>query len=122
MIERGIGLGPAAMTVRPIFQDIHGRGTIISHLIRVGLRIIIVIVIIFLSVACPSFDMVMAFSGSALCTTICVVLPVLFYLKICHERIGLVERVICRILVVSGVIMALAGTVSVMVASAGVTM
>ncbi|RMZ81482.1 hypothetical protein DV738_g2214, partial [Chaetothyriales sp. CBS 135597] len=49
-----------------------------------------------IAIAVPSFDAIMALMGSALCFTICVILPVAFYLKIFSydtNSISLTERI-----------------------------
>ena len=65
-----------------------------------------------IAIQIPSFDHIMAFLGSALCFTICAVLPLMFYLKIFGDEVPLWERRMNRILIVVCSILAAAGTVA----------
>lgn len=53
----------------------------------------------------------MALMGSALCFTICIILPIAFYLKIFGREIPLGERVLDWVLLILSSIMAIVGTV-----------
>lgn len=53
----------------------------------------------------------MALSGSALTFTICIILPLAFYLRIFVDRIGWWERGLCWGLMVGSTALAVAGTV-----------
>ena len=67
-----------------------------------------------ISVLFPDFDSIMALMGSALCFTICVIMPISFYLKIFSlegKEIGRVERGICYVLIVVCAILGVVGTV-----------
>jgi solute carrier family 32 (vesicular inhibitory amino acid transporter) len=67
-----------------------------------------------ISIIFPDFDSVMALMGSALCFTICVIMPVGFYLKIFSlegKEIGKWERVMDYMLIVVCCILAVLGTV-----------
>lgn len=70
-----------------------------------------IVVILLISILVPSFDTIMAFSGSALTFTICIVLPVAFYLKIFRREIGWKERVMAWLLMVFSALLSLVGTV-----------
>lgn len=61
----------------------------------------------------PDFDSIMAFMGSALCISICVVLPVSFYLKIFwgSDEIKLAEKILCFFLIGVCSVLAVVGTV-----------
>lgn len=67
-----------------------------------------------IAIGFPDFDSIMALMGSALCFTICVILPVSFYLKIFNSEestVGMVERVLGWMLVAVCVVLATLGTV-----------
>ena len=67
-----------------------------------------------ISVLFPDFDSIMALMGSALCFTICVILPVSFYLKIFStegKEIGILERYVDYTLVVVCAGLGITGTV-----------
>lgn len=70
-----------------------------------------IVVILLIAIFVPSFDTIMAFSGSALTFTICIVLPLAFYLKIFGHEIGWMERVMAWLLMGVSVVIALVGTV-----------
>ena len=74
-------------------------------------RILVVVIIVLMAVVFPSFDRIMALLGSALCLTICVILPLAFYLKIFGREISLAERVADWVLLVVSSAMAIIGTV-----------
>lgn len=59
----------------------------------------------------PDFDSIMALMGSALCFTICIILPVAFYLRIFGTDIPLKERILNWVLIISCSGMAVVGTV-----------
>lgn len=108
MLEGVLGLDPLKKFK---FQEPTSKDKLMLLLLRSGLRFLVVIIIIILSVLCPSFDVIMAFAGSALCLTTCVILPLLFYLKMNRGRIGAFERIVDWTLIVSASVMAVTGTV-----------
>lgn len=81
------------------------------HLIRSALRVAVVVAIVGLSIICPNFDSVMGFAGSALCFTICIILPLLFYVKLFEGSISPTERIIDWTLIVVATVMAVTGTI-----------
>ncbi len=67
-----------------------------------------------ISIGFPDFDSIMALMGSALCFTICIILPVSFYLRIFSSEgsgIGLAERILCWVLLIVCGFLAVIGTV-----------
>lgn len=78
---------------------------------RAGIRIGVVILITVTAIVCPSFDRVMALMGSTFCFTICVILPVLFYLKLHSNDVSRSEKILDYILVVTSSALAIVGTV-----------
>lgn len=74
-------------------------------------RTCVVILIVVIAAAVPAFDIVMALMGSALCFSICVILPLAFYLKIFGQKISLGERIIDWALILCCSVMAVVGTV-----------
>lgn len=77
--------------------------------IAVGTNILQLVV----SIAFPDFDSIMALMGSAFCFTICVILPVTFYLKIFwgSDEIKLPEKILCFALIAICTVLAVMGTV-----------
>lgn len=80
-------------------------------LLKCALRILTVVLIIVIAIIFPSFERMMAFLGSALTFTICVILPLAFYLKIFGKEISTKERVVDWVLLVFCSVLAAVGTV-----------
>lgn len=96
------GVGPDAQSSR-------GEGA--QALIRGLVRILTVVLIVFLAVVFPAFDRIMAFLGSFLCFTICIIFPLAFYLKIFGNKISRNERILDWSLLIVSTILAAVGTV-----------
>lgn len=92
-------------------QDVSGISALTRSFARAGIRIAVVVLITVTAILCPSFDRVMALMGSTFCFTICVVLPILFYLKLYPNDISRSERILDYILVVVCSALAIVGTV-----------
>ena len=75
------------------------------------IRIFVVLVIVLMAIVFPSFDRIMALMGSALCFTICIILPLAFYLKIFGKEISPRERTLDWLLLVTSSILAIVGTI-----------
>lgn len=73
-------------------------------------RIFVIVVIVVMAIVFPDFDRIMALMGSALCFTICIILPLAFYLKIFGKEIGLGERILDWFLLITSSVLAIAGT------------
>jgi len=80
-------------------------------LLKVIIRVAIIIIFVIIAIIFPAFDSIIAFMGSALCFTICVILPCMFHLKIFGKEIGIHERLLNYLLIVVCSIMALVGTI-----------
>lgn len=107
-IEVFSGLDPQAISETPTLTGLSGytRG-----ILKVATRIIVIIIFVIIAIIFPAFDSIMAFMGSALCFTICVVLPITFYLKIFGTEISMRERLLDYFLIVVCSILAIVGTV-----------
>lgn len=79
-------------------------------MLRIVIRIAINASFVIIAIVCPAFDTIMAFMGSTLCFTICVILPLLFYLKIFGDEVGRREKVLDWLLVAVSSVLALVGT------------
>ncbi|KAI1369185.1 transmembrane amino acid transporter protein-domain-containing protein [Xylaria arbuscula] len=64
-------------------------------LLKVLIRVVTLIVFLGIAILFPAFDSIMAFMGSALCFSICVTLPLAFYLKLFGHEIAARERILC---------------------------
>lgn len=78
---------------------------------RVLVRVFVVVMIVVLAVIFPSFDRIMAFLGSFLCFTICIIFPLAFYLKIFGKEISRNERILDWALLILSCILAAVGTI-----------
>ncbi|KAJ5364686.1 Vacuolar amino acid transporter 1 [Penicillium cataractarum] len=99
----GVGIGPVTGDRQ--------RAETIQKLIRVAVRVFTVALIVVLAVVFPSFDRIMAFLGSFLCFTICIIFPLAFYLKIFGNEISRRERILDWFLLITSTILAAVGTV-----------
>lgn len=78
---------------------------------KIFIRIFVLIIFVIIAIVFPAFDSIMAFMGSTLCFTICVILPILFYLKIFGDKVSTKERILCNFLVLVCSVLAVVGTV-----------
>lgn len=81
---------------------------------RSAVGILVNIVQLGISIGFPDFDSIMALMGSGLCFTICIILPISFYLKIFSSEdnaINTFERILGWFLVIVCIILAIFGTV-----------
>jgi vesicular inhibitory amino acid transporter len=79
--------------------------------LRIIIRVFVTILFVVIAIVFPAFDSIMAFMGSTLCFTICVILPLMFYLKIFGKEISMRERVLDWFLIVVCSVLASVGTV-----------
>lgn len=82
------------------------------------IRIVTNIIIILIAILIPSFDVIMAFLGSALTFTICIILPLLFYLKLFGNQVSRMERIFDWFLIIICTAISLVGTVWVFIPKA----
>ncbi|KAH8167186.1 hypothetical protein CIB48_g1098 [Xylaria polymorpha] len=80
-------------------------------LLKVLIRIVTLLVFLAIAILFPAFDSIMAFMGSALCFTICVTLPLAFYLKLFGREIAAGERVLCWSVMLLSLTISIVGTV-----------
>ncbi|OKL62415.1 hypothetical protein UA08_02656 [Talaromyces atroroseus] len=81
-----------------------------STVAKVLIRVFMIVLIVFIAIVFPSFDRIMALMGSLLCFTICIILPLAFYLKIFGTDIPIGERIFDWLLVIVSTVMAVVGT------------
>ena len=79
--------------------------------LRILIRIFVVVIFVVIAIVFPAFDSIMAFMGSTLCFTICVILPLMFYLKIFGKEVSMRERVLDYVLIGVCSVLAAVGTV-----------
>ncbi|KAI1107249.1 transmembrane amino acid transporter protein-domain-containing protein [Jackrogersella minutella] len=80
-------------------------------LLKALVRVITLLVFLVIAVLFPSFDTIMAFMGSALCFTICVTLPLAFYLKLFGHEITVRERIFTWTVMIISITISTIGTV-----------
>lgn len=80
-------------------------------LLKVVIRVVVVVIFVIISILLPSFDSIMSFMGSALCNLVCIILPLMFHLKIFGKEIGTGERLLNYFLITFSSILAIIGTI-----------
>ena len=108
VIEKLVGLDPQEM---PPTTGLLGLSGYTRGALKAVIRVLTLAVIILLAILVPSFDTIMAFMGSAMAFSICIVLPLAFHLKLFGKELNVRERVLNWILMVVCAIMAVIGTV-----------
>jgi vesicular inhibitory amino acid transporter len=79
--------------------------------LRISTRVLMVVLFVIIAIVFPEFDSIMAFMGSTLCFTICVILPLMFYLKIFGKEVSMRERMLDYFLIAVCSVLAFVGTV-----------
>lgn len=80
--------------------------SLLRLLVRIGVNVAFVI----LAILMPEFDRIIGMLGSSICFLVCVILPCLFYLKLCKHKIRPVERLFIRFVIFFSSIIALTST------------
>ncbi|KAL8370447.1 hypothetical protein RB595_000697 [Gaeumannomyces hyphopodioides] len=78
---------------------------------RGAIRVFTIFSFLVISILFPAFDRIMAFMGSALCFSICVTLPIAFYLKLFGKEISAKERTVAWAIMLTSALLSLVGTV-----------
>ncbi|KAK5261033.1 hypothetical protein LTR40_003014 [Exophiala xenobiotica] len=92
----------------------HSEKSLKHRAARGSIGVLVNIIILGIAIGFPDFDSIMALMGSGLCFTICIILPVSFYLKIFSSEesaIDIFERILGWFLVIVCIILAIFGTV-----------
>ncbi|KAI2626512.1 transmembrane amino acid transporter protein-domain-containing protein [Hypoxylon sp. NC1633] len=80
-------------------------------LLKALVRLLTLFVFLAIAILFPAFDTIMAFMGSALCFTICVTLPLAFYLKLFGHEISVRERMVTWTVMLISLALSVVGTV-----------
>ncbi|KAI0603372.1 transmembrane amino acid transporter protein-domain-containing protein [Biscogniauxia sp. FL1348] len=80
-------------------------------LLKAFIRVVTLLVFLAIAILFPAFDSIMAFMGSALCFTICITLPLAFYLKLFGHDIFIGERIFVWFVMLSSLTLSIVGTV-----------
>ncbi|CAA9958101.1 hypothetical protein CFE70_001655 [Pyrenophora teres f. teres 0-1] len=88
-----------------------GMSGLTRGILKVSLRIITIIVFVVIAIVFPSFDRIMTLLGSVACFSICIILPLMFHLKLFGKEISGQEKLMNYILIIVSSIMAVISTV-----------
>ncbi|KAL7664403.1 Amino acid transporter transmembrane domain-containing protein [[Candida] zeylanoides] len=116
VLMAALALFKTPLLVRPVFSvlekacGLNAKGDERFGASRVALRLAYCVFLFGISVVFTSFGAIMAFLGSAICFTICVVLPLAFYLKLFREELGAVAKASLAVAIAVGSAGAIAGT------------
>ncbi|KAI0377797.1 transmembrane amino acid transporter protein-domain-containing protein [Hypomontagnella monticulosa] len=80
-------------------------------LLKALVRILTLLVFLAIAILFPAFDTIMAFMGSALCFTICVTLPLAFYLRLFWHEISVLNRIFTWTVMLISFTISIVGTV-----------
>lgn len=77
---------------------------------RISARIIFCVVLLLISLIFNSFGRVISFLGSAICFTICMTLPLVFYLKLFRNELSSLAKSLIKFGILMGLILSIIGT------------
>ncbi|KAI8952023.1 transmembrane amino acid transporter [Xylaria longipes] len=80
-------------------------------LLKALVRVVTLLVFLAIAILFPGFESIMAFMGSTLAFTICVTLPLAFYLKLFGREIATGERILCWSIMLLSSVISIVGTV-----------
>ncbi|KAK3340316.1 transmembrane amino acid transporter protein-domain-containing protein [Neurospora tetraspora] len=98
-------------TVADLSSGLVGRSMYFRGVMKIAIRALTVFCFLVISIVFPAFDSIMAFMGSALCFQICVILPILFHLKLFGSSISRRERIFNYFLLAISITLSTVGTV-----------
>ncbi|KAL8710543.1 MAG: hypothetical protein Q9220_004976 [cf. Caloplaca sp. 1 TL-2023] len=87
--DKSLGLDARSIPSSPSLDGLSGYS---RGMLRCLVRLVVTVVILIVAVFVPSFDIVMSLMGSVLCFSICIILPLAFYLKIFGNEISWKEK------------------------------
>ncbi|KXX79474.1 Vacuolar amino acid transporter 1 [Madurella mycetomatis] len=88
-----------------------GRTMSFRGAMKIIIRVSVILCFLAISIVFPAFDSIMAFMGSALCFTICITLPLAFYLKLFGHEISAREKITAGFIMVISFVLSVVGTV-----------
>ncbi|KAL9012630.1 MAG: hypothetical protein Q9173_002621 [Seirophora scorigena] len=106
--DKLLGLDARSVASPPGLAGLSGYG---RGLLRGAVRAVLTVVILVVAILVPSFDTVMSLMGSVFCFTICIILPLAFYLKIFDAEISKKEKAFDWGMIGISAVLGLAGTV-----------
>lgn len=108
-VEILLGLDNRVVPSTPAMTGISGLS---RGLLKLSLRIGSFVVFVVLAILVPDFDRIMTLLGSVACFTICIILPLLFHVKLFADKLSKKEKVLNWIIIILSSIMAVTSTVA----------
>lgn len=105
-----LGLDQVPMSFDGMLQGHMSASDLTARISKVLIRIVVVLSFVVFAIVFPDFDRIIAVMGSTLCTIICILGPVSFYLKIFGDQVSRSERILGYFLLVVFSLLALIGT------------
>ncbi|USP75836.1 Vacuolar amino acid transporter 1 [Curvularia clavata] len=92
-------------------SSIDGMDGLTRGAFKIFLRMITIVIFVFIAIVFPSFDRIMTLLGSVACFSICIILPLMFHLKLFGKEISSGEKMMNWVLIIVSAIMAIVSTV-----------
>lgn len=108
-----LGLDHVPLSVPSLYEIQHSLHwlDIFNRFVKLFLRVLVVFGFVLFAIIFPSFDRIIGLLGCSMCTIICVLGPIAFYLKIFSGQVSRAEYIICCLLFVVFSVLAVIGTV-----------
>lgn len=100
------------MGIEGVDTKFQGRMYYFAKFQRVFNRILINFLFVAIAIVFPKFDKLIAFLGAGLCFAICLILPCLFYIRICKATIKPWEKKLCYLTIVVSACLATLGIIA----------
>ncbi|KAL2257828.1 hypothetical protein VTK26DRAFT_9122 [Humicola hyalothermophila] len=110
-IEVLLGLHQQSVAIDVANDALVGRSMSFRGALKAVIRVFVVLCFLGISIVFPAFDSIMAFMGSALCFTICVTLPIAFYLKLFGHQVSPKEKVLSISVMCLSLFLSVVGTI-----------
>lgn len=115
-----VPLAKTALNAKPIISTVDGifgldaieeGESSLSQYYKAGSRFVVRVVVnalfVMFAIQFPEFDKIIGILGSLICFIVCVILPSMFYLKLCSNQVGGLERFYVTALVLVSVVLAI---------------
>lgn len=83
----------------------------LTRVVRSSFRLVVTGIIILLAILVPTFELISAIMGAAFCFLICIIMPVVFHLKMFRGQITKRELILNYTLIAVSTILGIVGTV-----------
>ncbi|KAF2720526.1 hypothetical protein K431DRAFT_226144 [Polychaeton citri CBS 116435] len=74
-------------------QDGTGFSPFVRHAIKALVKIVLVIILVIFAIVVPDFDRIMSLVGAVACSTVCIILPIAFHLKLFGHEMSRSQKV-----------------------------